>query len=206
MIAPAGLYASDHDMFVFLVHTDRVVRAGNRMLMRGCFFRNSEVGDGALEGTFFLLDNVCGNHIVWGAENVHSVRIRHVAGKDMKDSNASLKRFAKQWSVAMNTYQNSSVNSTEMKIEKAMNYEIAATKEEIIDTVFKYARSHSLPAITKNRIDDAYETAVLHEGWYGNPRSAWGIVSGLTENSQGSYSDVRDDVDRQAAKVLEIAF
>lgn len=206
-IAPAGLYASDHDMFAFIVHTDRVVRAGNRALMRGCFFRNSEVGDGSLEGTFFLLDNVCGNHICWGVENVHSIKIRHIAGKDKVDQGETLKRFTKQWDVEMAKYIDAGAQDQELKIAKAMSYRIGATKEEVIDTLFKYARTHSLPAITKKRLDAAYETAKLHEGWYGDPKSAWGMVSGLTENSQkDGYADERNDVDQQAVKVLEIAF
>ena len=49
---PSGLYASDHDMFAFLVAPDRVISdGGGGSLMRGIFVRNSEVGDAALSVT-----------------------------------------------------------------------------------------------------------------------------------------------------------
>lgn len=202
MIAPAGLYASDHDMFAFLINPERTVRAGERALMRGFFVRNSEVGDGSLRFDFFLMDNVCGNHIVWGAENVHSIKVRHV-GSD------TLVKGLSKFRVQLNKYADAVGSEQERQIEKAMAFELGATKDEVIDEVFKYARSHSLPAITKRRIGEAYDTAASDRGrlWYGdNPRSVWSMVSGLTENSQGAYTDTRNEIDTQAGKLLEIAF
>ena len=204
-IAPAGLYASDHDMFAFIVHTDRLVRAGDRALMRGTFFRNSEVGDGSLEAVFFLVDNVCGNHICWGVENVHTIRVNHRAGKDEQNRGKTLYRFLQKWDISLEKYSNASVASQEELIEKAMNFEIAATKDEVIESLYRYAKSHSLVALGKARLENAYRTAELHEGWYGNPRSLWGMVSGLTEDSQkNTYADIRNDIDLQASALLKM--
>jgi hypothetical protein len=67
-IAPAGLYASAHDMFIFLINERNCIRDGTDAgLSRGVFFENSEVGDKALRCTIFLYRHVCGNHIVWDA-------------------------------------------------------------------------------------------------------------------------------------------
>src|SRR5205823_3039256 len=43
LIAPAGVYAGDRDMFVFLVQPDKIIDvAGSDGLMRGVFISNSE--------------------------------------------------------------------------------------------------------------------------------------------------------------------
>lgn len=61
MIAPAGVYCGDRDMFVFLVNPNRVVDDGGKGLMRGVFVWNSEVGAGAFKVKAFMLEHVCGN-------------------------------------------------------------------------------------------------------------------------------------------------
>jgi hypothetical protein len=198
-IGPAGLYASDHDCFVFMVNTNRVVKAGDRALMRGTFVRNSEVGDGSLIFTYFLLDNVCGNHIVWGAQDVQEVRVRHVGTKTLENG---LRKFR----VQIAKYEDDSVSDLEAKIKKAMSFELGATKEEVIEALFKYARVKGLSPITKKRLTEAYKTAEENEDRYGNPRTPWAMVSGLTQNSQGAHADTRNEVDYAAGKVLEIAF
>ena len=55
-IAPAGLYASDHDMFAFLIHPDIVLEDGLAPagLRRGTMIRQSEVGDCAIWKQDFL--------------------------------------------------------------------------------------------------------------------------------------------------------
>jgi hypothetical protein len=198
-IGPAGLYASDHDCFVFMVNTNRVVKAGDRALMRGTFVRNSEVGDGSLIFTYFLLDNVCGNHIVWGAQDVQEVRVRHVGTKTLENG---LRKFR----VQIAKYEDDSVSDLEAKIKKAMSFELGATKEEVIEALFKYARVKGLSPITKKRLTEAYKTAEENEDRFGNPRTPWAMVSGLTQNSQGAHADTRNEVDYAAGKVLEIAF
>jgi hypothetical protein len=76
MIGPAGVYCGDRDLFVFLVQPDRVIDDGNQGPMRGVFLWNSEVGAGSFKIRSFLLENVCGNHIVWGASDVQEIRGR----------------------------------------------------------------------------------------------------------------------------------
>ena len=73
----AGLYASDRDVFMFLIDEDHPIEVRNERLSRGLFIWNSEVGKSSFGLTTFLYRYVCGNHIVWGAENVKEIRIRH---------------------------------------------------------------------------------------------------------------------------------
>lgn len=200
MIAPSGLYASDHDMFVFLVSPDRILEGANgHPLMRGCFFRNSEVGDSSLVATFFAMQAVCGNHIVWGAQDVHEIRIRHVGGDPFL-------RAIEGFEAQLRVYADGAPEE-ERKIKAARDLILGSTKEEVLEAVVKYARSHGLNAINAKRVSEAQTIAEAKEDWYGNPRSLWGVVSGLTQASQTTaYADTRAEMDRQAGKLIEMAF
>lgn len=194
-IAPSGLYASDHDMFAFLVSPDRVIQDGaGGSLMRGIFARNSEVGDSSLVFTFFLMQAVCGNHIVWGAQGVHEIRVRHVGsqplGRALRGFETELRRYL------------DSAPEEERMITAARKLTLGNTKDEVLEAIVKYAKSHSLP-ISRKRADDAYEIAAKHEDWYGSPRTLWAQVAGLTQGSQaGGFADDRATVDRAAGALL----
>ena len=63
------LYASDHDMFAFIASANTVNEPGNPDgLRRGLVVANSEVGASTLMVLRFLYREMCGNHIIWGAE------------------------------------------------------------------------------------------------------------------------------------------
>lgn len=195
MIAPAGLYASDHDMFAFLVAPDKVIEDGNGgALMRGVFVRNSEVGDASLSVTFFLMQAVCGNHIVWGAKGVHEIRIRHTGSNPMR-------RAMRGFETELRTYLDAAPQEAKM-ISAARNLVLGNTKSEVLDAIVKYAKGHSL-ALPRKTVDAALDVASEHEDWYGNPRTLWAAVAGLTHASQaGGYADDRAGVDRAAGSLL----
>lgn len=199
MIAPSGLYASDHDMFAFLVAPDRVVQGANgHALMRGLFVKNSEVGDASLTFTFFLMQTVCGNHIVWNAQGVHDIRIRHVGDKP-------LARALTGFEATLRRYHDAAPEE-EARILAARNLVLGSNKQEVLESVIKYARSHSIP-LSQRAVGEAYDVAEKHEDWYGNPRSLWGVVSGLTHASQNTgFADDRTEADRAAGRLMQMAF
>jgi hypothetical protein len=94
------LFASDRDMFVFLADEERRIELPNRRdgrtgsLARGFFVSNSEVGSASLRITTFLFDYVCSNRIVWGAEEVHEIAIRHTQHAGARWVDAVLPRMA----------------------------------------------------------------------------------------------------------------
>lgn len=79
------LYAGDRDLFIFLCDEDNrlpvATRAGGQSdtLARGFLISNSEEGSATLQFKAFLFDYVCGNRIIWGAQEVANVKIRHTA-------------------------------------------------------------------------------------------------------------------------------
>lgn len=197
-IAPSGLYASDHDMFAFLVAPDRVVEDGaGGALMRGIMVRNSEVGDAALSVVMFLMQTVCGNHIIWNATGVKEIRLAHI-GRD------TLGRASRQFSMQLRAYRDAAALESGV-IQQARNLVLGQSKEDCLEAIFKYAKGYNLP-LTRPRIDSALDVAEEHESWYGNPRTLWAAVAGLTHDSQQSrYADDRNAVDRAAGKLLAMA-
>jgi hypothetical protein len=196
LIAPAGLYASDHDMFVFMINPERQIEAGqDRTLCRGFFLWNAETGGVSFGGMTFLFDSVCGNHIVWGAENVKEFRLRHVG--------AIGSRAPRALKVELRKYADESVSDLEAKIARARTFELGKTPEEVIDAIFKVK---SVGA-TKKQLEGAFKVAEENPADCDNPRSAWGMAQGLTRLSQeGSFADGRVRLDRAAGKVIEMAF
>jgi hypothetical protein len=197
-IAPSGLYASDHDMFAFLVAPDRVIGSGTDTMMRGVFVRNSEVGDSSLVFTFFLMQAVCGNHIVWGASGVHEVRVRHTG-------TAPMRRALREFEGELRRYRDGAAEE-EAGIIAAKKLLLGSKKEEVLDALVKYTKTHSIP-LSRSRLAEGYDTAADHSDWYGNPNTLWANVAGLTHASQQiGFADDRATVDRAAGKLMAMAF
>lgn len=191
----AGLYASDHDMFAFLVdETRRVDDGSGEGLSRGFFCWNSEVGARSFGVMTFLYRYVCGNHIVWGAENVVEVRVRHVG-------DAARRRAFGQMAVKLRRYASSSPNELEGKIAEARRVEIAGTKDDVLDAIFQKRIA------SRKQAERAYELAEKHSDTDGSPRSRWGIVQGLTRLAgEEIHADKRHALDVAAGKVMEADF
>ncbi|MDE2102683.1 MAG: hypothetical protein KGL39_35895 [Patescibacteria group bacterium] len=198
LIGPSGLYASDHDMFAFLVAPDRIISDGaGGSLMRGIFVRNSEVGDAALSVTFFLMQAVCGNHIVWNATGVHEIRVRHLG-------EGTMRRAFRGFETELRRYHDAS-SKEERGILAARKLVLGNTKEEVLSAILAYTKKHSIP-INKSTVSEALTVAEAHVDWYGNPRTLWAAVAGLTHASQSSgFADTRADTDRAAGKLLAMA-
>lgn len=198
MIAPSGLYASDHDMFAFLVAPDRTVGDGPDALMRGVFVRNSEVGDAALTFTFFLMQAVCGNHIVWNASGIHEVRVRHTGSSPFR-------RALREFRGELRRYTDGAALEAGA-IADAKSLVLGSKKEEVLQALVKYTKAHSIP-LSAQRLAEGYATAEAHVDWYGSPNTLWANVAGLTHASQAiGYADDRATVDRAAGKLLQMAF
>ena len=204
LIAPAGLYASDHDMFAFLVNMgSAAIEDGGKLLNQGLFLQNSEVGDCAIRMKKFIMDHVCGNHIVWGVSEVNEISVRHVKGSDVK-AGESLKKFMAKWNLLLQS--ETSADKVQGDIRKARAFEIAATKDEVLDALFKFANSRNLNRLTRKALTAGYDLAEQSPR-YGAPTTVWGMVNGLTELSQTTgYADDRTEMDQQSGRIMEMAF
>lgn len=192
-ISPAGLYASDHDCFIFQVNEDIAIDGGNgEQLYRGVFWSNSEVGDARFRGTMFLYESICGNHIVWGAQQLTEISIRHTGHARQAFGEAMA-------SITGRMHSQASID--EQRIYTAKQKQIAASKDEIVELVFRKG------FLSKTEAEQSYVLAERYEDKHGNnPRSYWGYAAGVTRLSQNKYADDRVRMDRAAGKILELAF
>jgi len=190
-----GLYASDHDMFAFLIRDDRRIADGSGGgLARGVFVVNSEVGAAALKVKTFLYRFICGNHIVWSAEQVQALAIRHVGAADQ--------RFGRQLVGELRRYADSSASDLEAKIESARRFELGPDKDKVLDAVFGRMRGE----LSRKQLAASYEEVRRHPE-DGSPRTAWGLAQGVTRLSQAEpYADTRAKMDRAAGKIVQMAF
>lgn len=189
-------FLSDRDMFVFLADYQHPVTIPGveHPLLRGFWVENSETGAGAVRITLFLFDFVCCNVLVWGARNVIEVKINHVGRARervlFEDSEARQ---------AIVEYANRSTEKDVQRIVSARNMLVADTKLEVIDLLFK----QRLPGLTKTVLESAYAIQERTPR-YGDPRSVWSVVNGITEASQkADYADARTEIDRSAGRLLE---
>lgn len=193
-----GLYLGDRDMFAFLVDNERRIfetgPAGG--LSRGFFVWNSEVGAASFGVMTFLYEYVCGNHRVWGVSNINEVRIIHI-GHDQAS-----KAFAKL-TVELRKYAEASAEDDEAKVVAARRYQIGASKDDVLDAIFKLKS----PALTRKTIGQAYDLAEQRVDWYGSPRTAWGMAGALTEIARDlPNANERNALELGSAKVMEMAF
>jgi len=98
------LYASDRDVFLFLVDDLNPIEAGRLpdgspdLYFRGFYCWNSEVGAKTLGIASFYLRAVCQNRNLWGVEDFEEITIRH--------SKYAASRFAHEAAPALTTTPN----------------------------------------------------------------------------------------------------
>jgi hypothetical protein len=100
------LYASDRDVFLFLVDDTHPIEAGRLrdgspdLYFRGFYCWNSEVGSKTLGIASFYLRAVCMNRNLSGVENFEEITIRH--------SKLAAQRFAHEAAPALTRFADSS--------------------------------------------------------------------------------------------------
>ena len=186
---PSGLYASDRDIFIFMIDGGSMLDAGPRaQLNRGFFLSNSEVGSRTFTVTTFLFNVVCGNHIVWGAQDVREVSIRH-------NCNAP-RRFITEAMPGLLAYSNSSATTEIAKIRKASDFLIeVADREQLV----AWLRARKF---TKTEAEETIDFANREEG---DCRTLWQLIQGATAYARGfEHLDARVELETKAGNLMNI--
>jgi hypothetical protein len=122
------LYASDRDVFLFLVDDTHPIEAGRLpngepdLYFRGFYCWNSEVGSKTLGIASFYLRAVCMNRNLWGVEGFEEISIRH--------SKFAAQRFAHKAAPALTSFANSSPAPFVAGIKAARERIVARTDED----------------------------------------------------------------------------
>lgn len=185
---PSGLFASDRDVFVLMVDGGSLLEAGPRAkLNRGFIVWNSEVGAKTLGLQTFLFNAVCGNLIIWGAQDVNTLLIRH-------SRNAPLK-FDQEATPALIEFTERSATAELDVIKRAQ----ARMLPKTIDEQFKLVEPFR---ITRGELKEAIGYAEREEG---QCASLFDLVQGGTAYARGfDYVDARVDTSKRFSALLKL--
>lgn len=189
------LYASDRDVFLFLVDDTNPIEAGRLpdgspdLYFRGFYCWNSEVGSKTLGIASFYLRAVCMNRNLWGVENFEEITIRH--------SKFAAQRFAHEATPALTSFANSSPAPFIAGIKSARERIVARTEED--RDGFLRKRGFSKSETTK-----IIEGVLQEEGR--PPESVFDFVQGITALARGkAHQDARIELEAKAKRLLEQA-
>ncbi len=189
------LYASDRNVFLFLVDDRNPIEAGKLpdgspdLFFRGFYCWNSEVGAKTLGIASFYLRAVCQNRCLWGVEDFEEITIRH--------SKYAASRFAHEAAPALTRFANSSPAPFVNGIKAARERIVARSDDDRQDFLRK--RGFSKAETTK-----IIETVTGEEGH--KPESVFDFVQGITAMARGkTHQDARLDLEARAKKLLDRA-
>ena len=189
------LYASDRDVFMFLVDDTHPIEIGKLpngdpdYVFRGFYVWNSEVGSKTLGISTFLFRAVCQNRNIWGAQDISEITIRH--------SKNAPQRFAAEVEPALLEYSNASDKGIILGIQNAKNAIVARSDDDRLQFLGKQGFS----AKQAQRIIDR---VVTEEGT--KPESVWDFVQGITAVARDiGHTDDRITLERQAGNLLKKA-
>ncbi|MBC8719958.1 DUF932 domain-containing protein [Ochrobactrum sp. Marseille-Q0166] len=189
------LYASDRDVFLFLVDDTHPIEAGRLpngepdLYFRGFYCWNSEVGSKTLGIASFYLRAVCMNRNLWGVENFEEITIRH--------SKFAAQRFAHEAAPALRSFANSSPAPFIAGI-KAARERIVAHNDEDRES---FLRRRGFGKAETGKI---IETVLQEEGR--PPESIFDFVQGMTAHARTKTNqDTRLELEGKAKALLERA-
>jgi len=189
------LYASDRDVFLFLVDDTHPIEAGRLadgspdLYFRGFYCWNSEVGSKTLGIASFYLRAVCMNRNLWGVENFEEITIRH--------SKFAAQRFAHEAAPALASFANSSPAPFIAGIKAARERIVARSDEDRESFLRKRGFSKSETA-------KIIETVLSEQGT--KPQSIFDFVQGITALARSkTHQDIRLELEGKARRLLEHA-
>lgn len=190
---PSGLYASDHDIFLFMVDGGSVVdvgwdQKGQRDLMhRGFIIWNSEVGSASFGIMMFMFRVVCGNHIIWDASELQKLLIRHTTGGPT--------RFVSEALPHLEAYCNQIAKPQEDAIKRVRGFLLPDKDDDIIGLGKKYG-------FTRGETISAIAAAKREEG---QCATGWDLINGYTAHARTfEHTDTRLDLETRAGKLINV--
>jgi hypothetical protein len=189
------LYASDRDVFLFLVDDTHPIEAGRLpngdpdLYFRGFYCWNSEVGAKTLGMATFYLRAVCMNRNIWGAEGFEEISIRH--------SKFAADRFAYEAAPALARFADSSPAKFVAGIRSAREQIVASTDEN--RETFLRKRGFS-----KSETTNVIAIVLREEGH--PPTTVFDFVQGITALARARHhQDGRLTMEGQAARLLSMS-
>lgn len=189
------LYASDRDIFLFLVDDTHPIEVGKLangdpdLMFRGFYVWNSEVGDKTFGLATMYLRGVCQNRNLWGVEEFQQVTIRHTAEAPA--------RFIDEAAPALTKFMTAKTAPVIEAVKASKSLVVAKTDEERAAFLMKFGFSAST---AKSLI----QTSIDEEGR--PPESVFDFSQAVTASARGiAHQDERIRMERVAAQIFAAA-
>lgn len=187
------LFASDRDVFLFLVDDRHPIEIGKLpdgspdLVFRGFYAWNSEVGAKSFGLAAFYLRGVCQNRNLWGVEGYKEFTFRHSKGAPA--------RFMREASHRLQQFADGGTQKLIAGVNAAKSAIVAQDDEGAVDYLGKQGFTQAMA----NKI----VAQVLQEEQR-PARSIWDMVQGITAVARNNgHQDARIDMERQAGKLLD---
>jgi hypothetical protein len=187
------LFASDRDIFLFLVDDKNPIEVGKLangepdLLFRGFYVWNSEVGARTFGIATMYLRGVCQNRCLWGVEGFSETTFRHSAGAPA--------RFMSDAAPSLLSFSEGSTSKLIAGVTEAKAQVVAANEEERIEFLVKFgfSRKQALEMIITHITEEGRE-----------PESVWDFAQAITAEARGlQYQDQRVQLEQKAGKLLD---
>lgn len=212
MDGPAGLYSGDRDMFA-LMAPKGVARINMPYIVdhdggfggfevRGLMFypylmlKNSEVGASSATLMGGLVQEICGNHILWGTTNEVTIQVRHTGNAALQRYRQGFWNYVRQWVTAGTMTERNT-------LEAAMELNIAKDKDK------------TLTILRGQGLTQAQAAAAVATVEKGNPKDGvrsqdvtnlFNLVAAITANAREiKHQDSKVELERKAGKLLQLA-
>lgn len=187
------LFASDRDVFLFLVDDRRPIEIGKLddgspdLVFRGFYVANSEVGSKGFYLATFYLRGVCQNRMLWGVEQYQELKFRHTAGAPA--------RFMSSARPALESYVSASDAAFLAGVNAAKAQRVAKDQDTATDWLGRRG-------FTKSEAKTVIDTVIREENR--EPRSVWDFVQGITAMARNiGHQDARIAMEQRAGKILD---
>ena len=195
---PSGLYASDRDVFMFMIDGGSILDCGERaQFNRGFIVSNSEVGKASLTLMSFLFNTVCSNHLIYGATGINVRRIVHSSGapeRFAKDAFEELMIFAKQ-EVDMSPF--AKAQAIKLVDIRPGSHDFHTERDKWMKA---FAEKYKFAV---GEVRAAISAAIMEEG---KCDTLWDVIQGFTASARTCpHIDTRVDLERRAGALLTLA-
>ena len=188
------LFASDRDVFVFLVDDRNPIEVGTLangepdLMFRGFYAWNSETGSKTAGIAAMYLRGVCMNRNLWGVENFSEIKIRHT--KFAPD------RFAMEARPALQSFAQGATKTFVEGVQAAKAATIAKDDDERLEFLTRRAG-------LSQRMAKAAAARHLEEE--GRPvESVWDVAQAITAIARDvPHQDARVEMEKRAGALLD---
>lgn len=188
------LFASDRDVFIFLVDDTHPIEVGTLpdgspdLVFRGFYVWNSEVGSKSAGVACFYLRGVCQNRMMWGVEGFTEIKVRHTKNAPG--------RFIHEAVPILRDFTNSDTRALVAGVRETKRQIVAQNDEERLSFLTGKA------GLAKSAAQRVIEAVTQEEG--APPVSVWDMAMGMTAVARRSeHQDTRVGLERAAGRLLD---